>query len=98
METNSQKPKEWVGIANEPNYKFATIYVRVLLFKGPTCLPCLLYLAHVMLYLALPCLVYFALPLPHVVLTCPTLLALPLAMHVLLCYYQRCSNRNCTLF
>lgn len=89
METNSQKPKEWVGIPNEPNYRFATIRVKVLLFKGLTCLPCLLYLVHVMLYLALPCLVYFALPLPHFVLHCPTLFALPSAMHVLPCYCQR---------
>jgi hypothetical protein len=29
METNSQKPKEWVGIINEPNFIIAFVHVRV---------------------------------------------------------------------
>jgi hypothetical protein len=37
MVTNSWKPKEWVGIANEPNYIFTTAHV--LLLKDPTQLP-----------------------------------------------------------
>jgi hypothetical protein len=80
VEANSQKPKEWVGIASEPNYKFTTTRVQVLLFKGLARLPCLLYLAHVFLYLALfalfypcPTLFYFALqclPYPWPCLSC----------------------------
>jgi hypothetical protein len=37
METDSQKPKKWMGIANEPNYRFASnrMCVYCLLFKGP---------------------------------------------------------------
>jgi hypothetical protein len=42
MEVDSQKPKEWVGITNEPSCKFTIVHVRVLLLKGPTNLPCLL--------------------------------------------------------
>lgn len=91
MEANSRKPKEWVGIANEPNYRFTTTCVWVLMFKSPVRMPCLL-------YLALPCLVYFALPLPHFVLPCATLLTLPLAMPILPYYCQRCNNRSYTLF
>jgi hypothetical protein len=39
MQSNSRKPKEWVGITNEPNCKFTTTHVHVVLFKGPACLP-----------------------------------------------------------
>jgi len=65
MEENSQKPKEWMGIANEPNYRFAIACARVLLFKGLAHLPCLFYLALVPLYFALRYLICSALPLPH---------------------------------
>jgi hypothetical protein len=41
MEVDSRKPNEWVEIANEPNCRFVTTHVRVLLLKGPTHLPCL---------------------------------------------------------
>jgi hypothetical protein len=74
VESNSQKPKEWMGIANEPNYRFATAHVRVLLLKGPAHLPCLLYLAPILLYLAF--LALFAL-----LYSCPTLFCL--ALHCL---------------
>ncbi len=55
MTSNSQKPKEWMGIASGPSYGFAIAHVLVLLFKGPTRL---LYLALVPLCLTLstqPC-------------------------------------------
>jgi len=41
MEINSQKPREWVGIINELDYKFTTTHVHVLLFKGLIHLLCL---------------------------------------------------------
>jgi hypothetical protein len=56
MEIDSQKPKKWMGIANEPNYRFAINCVCVYCYsKGPICLPYLLYLAHVPFCLTLPC-------------------------------------------
>lgn len=56
MAIDSQEPKKWVWIASGPNCRFSTTYV--LLLKGLTWLPCLLYLALVSLCLALftqPC-------------------------------------------
>jgi hypothetical protein len=77
MEIVSQKPKEWVGITNEPNYRFTSAHVCVLLLKGlcsptlPT-LPC-------------PCFALFHPALPR--LLCftftPFCFALPLTMPVL---------------
>jgi hypothetical protein len=75
MEIDSQKPKEWVGITNEPNYKFTIAHVCVLLLKGLVHLPCML--AHVSFCFTLPYHVCFALPLPHFCF------ALPLTMPIL---------------
>jgi hypothetical protein len=77
MEVDSRKPKEWVGITYEPNYKFATTHVHVLLLKGHAHPPYLLCLTLILLCFTLPYLVYFALPLPHFVLPYPALLYLP---------------------
>lgn len=68
MEINSRKPKEWVGIINEPNYIFTITCVCVLLIKGSAHLPCLLYFALLSYCITLLCLVCSSLPLPHFVL------------------------------
>jgi hypothetical protein len=68
MEINSQKPREWVDIVNEPNYIFTTTHMHVLWFKG---LAHLLSLAPILFFLTLPCLVYFTLPYP--ILSCHAL-------------------------
>jgi hypothetical protein len=34
MKIDPQKPNKWVGIMNEPNYKFTIAHVHVTLFKG----------------------------------------------------------------
>jgi hypothetical protein len=36
-----EKLKEWVGLINEPKCRFVSVHMHV--FKGPTCLPLLLY-------------------------------------------------------
>jgi hypothetical protein len=61
MEIDSRKPKEWVRITNEPNCKFATTHVCVLILKG---LVRLHYLALVLLCFALSYHVYFVLHCP----------------------------------
>lgn len=66
-----------MGVTIEPNYKTIATHVHVLLFKGPTCLPCLLCFASIPLCFTLPCPVYFTLPLPHFILSCRTLPYLP---------------------
>ncbi len=63
MGADSQKPKEWVGITNEPNYRFATTHVHVLLLKGHAHLPYLFHLpcptfGHACLALAHACFTY----------------------------------------
>ncbi len=58
MTIDSQKPKEWVRIASGPSCGFSIVHV--LLLKGPTQLPYLLYLAHVSH--TLPCLFNLAMP------------------------------------
>jgi hypothetical protein len=70
MEVDLRKPNEWVGIANEPNCKFAIVHVCVLLFKGPAHLPCF---ALIPLCLALPCPIHSTLPLPPLCLALPCL-------------------------
>ncbi len=62
MVVDSQKPKQWVGVASGPSCRSITSrvpsHVLVLLLKGPTLLPCLLCLALVSLCLTLsaqPC-------------------------------------------
>ncbi len=73
MEIDLRKPNEWVGIANEPNYKFAIVHV--LLFKGHARLPCF---APIPLCLTMPCPICLALPCPiRSALPCPKRLALP---------------------
>lgn len=58
MEANSQKPKEWVGIANELSSRNATGHMCVQLFKGHACST-----LHVSLCLTLSCFIYSILPL-----------------------------------
>lgn len=84
METNSQKPKEQVGITNEPSFRLTITHVCALLFKGFSCLPCLFCLALVLFCFTLPCPIDFVLPcptLPCLALPCP---AQPLTMPTLL--------------
>jgi hypothetical protein len=64
MEANSRKPKEWVGIVNEPSCKFVSVHVHVLLHRGHACLSYLLCFAPILLCFALPCLLYLAFT-PH---------------------------------
>jgi hypothetical protein len=63
MAVDSQKPKQWMGIANEHGCKFGITHVLMLMLKGPTQLPYLFRIGHVPLYLALPCFICSALPL-----------------------------------
>ncbi len=59
MKVDLRKPNEWVGIANEPNCKFAIVHVCVLLFKSLAHLPCF---ALILLCLTLPFPIHSTLP------------------------------------
>jgi hypothetical protein len=52
MEANSQRPQKCVEIINEPICKFVIVHVCVLMFKGLVHLPCMLYLAPILIYFA----------------------------------------------
>ncbi len=61
METDSQKPKKWMGIANEPNYRFATNRVCVCIVTQRALFACPTYFALPMSHFASPYLAYFIL-------------------------------------
>jgi hypothetical protein len=66
MEVDSQKPKEWVGITNEPNCRFAIAHVHICVAIQRLC-------SHALSILPCPC------PsLPHLTLPCLFYLTLPL--------------------
>ncbi len=114
METNSQKPKKWMGITNEPNCRFAINHVCVYYYpKGPICLPYLLCLAHVPLCLTLPCptlfyptlfILYYhkekncPFSLPHILGLLSNLITFQLHYVILSLQVICCTNQQSTLF
>lgn len=80
-----------MGIANEPDCKFATACVLMLRFKGPIQLPYLLCIGHVPLYLALPCFIYSTLPLSKTLLLILILLLLLHFQTLIISFFIFCS-------